>query len=228
MLVALPAPIFNVTFSGCQAVFAFDNASNHCSYAADALRVENMNSILEVNKACCGRPSCMHGKGLSQSMSFAQDYYNRELAGKPKGIMRVLKERGLWPERGLVLECPTTQLTRLQPRGWLLCSPNSWGREGLSGSERAPEGRGWSTGPLCSVLSQVSLSATDAEQNGLQGKIVDDFKAFKATVPEALASLTDAPIRGFYQLAVRTIDAYCAGLLYDGRVWAQYVDHTDR
>ena len=118
-------PIINAAFPGCQAVFAFDNASNHCSYAADALRVENMNSILEVNKACCGRPSCMHGKGLSQSMSIAQDYYNRELAGKPKGIMRVLKERGLWPERGLVLECPTTQSTRLQPRGWLLCSPNS-------------------------------------------------------------------------------------------------------
>ena len=50
----------------------------------------------------------MHGKGLLQSMSFPLDYYNRELAGKPKGITRVLKERGLWPERGLVLECPTT------------------------------------------------------------------------------------------------------------------------
>ena len=30
-------PIFNATFSSCQAVFAFDNASNHCSYAASAL-----------------------------------------------------------------------------------------------------------------------------------------------------------------------------------------------
>ena len=41
-------------------------------------------------------------------MSFPLDYYNRDLAGKPRGIKRVLKERGLWPERGLVLECPTT------------------------------------------------------------------------------------------------------------------------
>ena len=50
----------------------------------------------------------MHGKGLSQSMSFAQDYCNRKLAGKPKGIIPVHKERGLCPKRDLVLECPTT------------------------------------------------------------------------------------------------------------------------
>ena len=34
------------------------------------------------------------------------------------------------------------------------------------------------------------------------------------TVPEALASVTNASIRGFYRLAVRTIDAYSAGLCY--------------
>ena len=54
------------------------------------------------------REAFMHGKGLPQSMSFAKNCSNRELAGKPKGIKRVLKERGLWPERGLVLECQTT------------------------------------------------------------------------------------------------------------------------
>ena len=41
-------------------------------------------------------------------MSFPLDYYNRELAGKSEGIKRVLKERGLWLERGLVLKCPAT------------------------------------------------------------------------------------------------------------------------
>ena len=48
-------------------------------------------------------------EGIPQSMSFPLDCYNLELAGKPKGIKRMPKERGLWPERGLVLECPTTQ-----------------------------------------------------------------------------------------------------------------------
>jgi len=41
--VKVAIPIFNATFPNCQAVFFFDNASNHSSYAADALRVENMN-----------------------------------------------------------------------------------------------------------------------------------------------------------------------------------------
>ena len=100
-------PIFNATFPGCQTVFAFDNASNHCSYAADALRVEKMN-LHPGGKQGMLREALMHDKGLQQSISFALDYYNRELAGKPKGIIRVLKERVLWPARGLVLECPTT------------------------------------------------------------------------------------------------------------------------
>ena len=64
----------------------------------------------------------MHGKGLRSQCHLQQDYYNRELAGKLKEIKRAPKERGLWPERGLVLECPTTQSTRLQPRGRLLCT----------------------------------------------------------------------------------------------------------
>ena len=97
-------PIFNAIFPGCQAVFAFDNASNHCSYAADALRVKNIN-LHPGGKQGVLREAFMYGKGLPQSMSFAKDYYNRELAGKLKGIKRVLKERRLWPERGLMLEC---------------------------------------------------------------------------------------------------------------------------
>ena len=54
------------------------------------------------------REAFIHGKGLPQLMSFSQNYCNRELAGKSKGIKRMLKERGLWPEQGLVLECATT------------------------------------------------------------------------------------------------------------------------
>ena len=54
------------------------------------------------------REGFMHGKGLSQSMPFPPDYYNRELAAEPKGIKRVVKERSLWLERGPLLESPTT------------------------------------------------------------------------------------------------------------------------
>ena len=51
--------IFNAAFPGCQAVFLFDNASKHSTYAADALRVENMNLHPEANKACYGKALCI-------------------------------------------------------------------------------------------------------------------------------------------------------------------------
>ena len=94
-------------FPACQAVFLPDNASNH-SYAPDALRVENMN-LNPGGKQSILREAFMHRKGRPQSMSFPPDYHSLELAGKPKEIKRVLKERGLCPERSLMLECPTTR-----------------------------------------------------------------------------------------------------------------------
>ena len=42
-IVNVAIPIFNATFPNSQAIFFFDNASYHSSYATDALRVESMN-----------------------------------------------------------------------------------------------------------------------------------------------------------------------------------------
>ena len=39
--IKVAVPIFNAVFPGYQAMFLFDNASNHSTYAANALRVEN-------------------------------------------------------------------------------------------------------------------------------------------------------------------------------------------
>ena len=39
-------------------------------------------------------------------------------------------------------------------------------------------------------------------------------EALKATVPEALASVSNASIRGFYRLALRANDDYSAGVRY--------------
>jgi hypothetical protein len=66
------------------------------------------------------------------------------------------------------------------------------------------------------IASSTSSNATGVELNGLQEKIVGryDFEALKKTVPEALASVTNASIRGFHRLALRDIDAYSAGVQY--------------
>ena len=107
--VKVAIPIFNAAFPGCQAIFEFDNASNHCSYTTDALRVENMN-LNPGGKQGKLREGFMHSKFLPQSMLVPWNYHGLEPADRPKGIKRALRKRGLWPERGLtlVLECPTT------------------------------------------------------------------------------------------------------------------------
>lgn len=55
--------IFSAAPSGCQAVFAFENASNSCSYAADALRAESMNPR-PGGKQGVLQEGIIHGEGL--------------------------------------------------------------------------------------------------------------------------------------------------------------------
>ena len=42
-----------------------------------------------------------------------------------------------------------------------------------------------------------------------------NFEALKATVPEALALVSNGSIRGFYRLTLRAIDAYSAGVQFE-------------
>ena len=61
-------------------------------------------------------------KGFSPRMSLPLDDYNLELAGEPK---RGLEERGLRPERGLVLECRLHKIGQAAILRGLLRSPSS-------------------------------------------------------------------------------------------------------
>lgn len=89
-------PIVEAVFPGYQALLLFDNARSHASYAEDALLVRNMN-LGPGGEQKRLRPGYMHGdKTQIQQMVDAN--------GIPKGIQRVLEERGLW-RQGLKLEC---------------------------------------------------------------------------------------------------------------------------
>ena len=41
--IQIAIPTFELAFPGCEALFTFDNASNHCAFAADALTAPRMN-----------------------------------------------------------------------------------------------------------------------------------------------------------------------------------------
>ena len=114
-------------------------------------------------------------------MSFPPNYHNLELAGKPKGIKRVLKVRGLWPERGLVLECPTTHNRPGCDSGGGCCArrvpeAESDFQDQKGRLQEDVEALGhhvlfYPSSIVSSILS--SAQTTGVEQNGLQGKTAD-------------------------------------------------------
>jgi hypothetical protein len=102
--------ILDKAFPGDIGVFAFDNSSGHACKAKDALVANRM------NLRPGGKQPIMHktkwGNGIEQCMVFLdgdKDWGTDtpilpELVGKPKGMKRVLQERGLWTE-GLKKQC---------------------------------------------------------------------------------------------------------------------------
>jgi hypothetical protein len=91
----LALPLFEKAYPGYQALFYFDNATNHAAYAPDALRAELMN-LGPGGK----QPVIRNGfNPLTQSPQNMQD-----MNGIPKGMKQILQERGLW-RAGLLTQC---------------------------------------------------------------------------------------------------------------------------
>jgi hypothetical protein len=232
--VKVAIPIFNATFPNCQAVFFFDNASNHSSYAADALRVENMN-LNPGGKQAWLRDGYIHDQGRSQSMKFPAEYFNRELAGKQKGIKRVLKERGLWPERGLVLDCPTTNgRPGCNPQGGCCARRVLGAQKDFRDQKGRLQEEVENLGHRVIFYPKFHCELNFIERYWCRAKWFArencgySFQALKAIVPEALASVSNASIRGFYRLALRAIDAYSAKITYGTEAFRQTVYRSHR
>ena len=112
-MVHIAMPIFKYAFPNCQALFAFDNASNHCCFTPDALVASSVN-LYPGGKQPHMREGFDHGRGLPQTMVFPANHPNIALRGKPKGAEIILRERGLWPRSGrrsdgfkFLLRCPS-------------------------------------------------------------------------------------------------------------------------
>ena len=154
-------------------------------------------------------------------MSFAKDYYNRGLAGKPKEVKQVQKERGLWPERGLVLECPTAHdRPGCNPEGGCCARRVLEAQRDFQGQKGRLREEVEALGHHVLFYPKFHCEPNFIERYWCQAKWFArencgyDFEALKAMVPKALASVTNASIRGSYRLAVRTIDAYSARVCY--------------
>ena len=145
----------------------------------------------------------------------------------------MLKECGLWPERGLVLECPTSY-----NRPGCDLEGGCCARRVLEAERDFQDQKGRlqeeveALGHSVLFYPKLHCELNFIERYWCQAKCFArencgyDFEALKTTVPEA--SVTNASIRGFYRLAVRTIDAYSAGLHYGTEEFKQNVYKSHR
>ncbi|CAB5393748.1 unnamed protein product [Rhizophagus irregularis] len=94
--------IFEKTYSSAIAVFAFDNSSSHRKYADNALNANHMNlNPSEKQAKLCN----MIFNEQIQHMNFSDNYHDKNLRKKLKGMKIILEERGLWPLTGLKAYC---------------------------------------------------------------------------------------------------------------------------
>ncbi|RPA99707.1 hypothetical protein L873DRAFT_1767021 [Choiromyces venosus 120613-1] len=225
MQIALP--IFQIAFPGCQALFAFDNASNHSCYASDALLACKMNRGPGGSQPLM-RDGFIHSKQRPQAMVYSQNHPNFLLQGKAKGLEQVLKERGLWKKRRpdgfpFLLECPTSN----NRSG---CDPNILGgccgrvvlaaeRDFLEQNGRLQEELE-ASGQRVIFYPKFHCELNFIERFWCSAKYYTrencqySLEGLRETIPQALDSVSSATIHRYFLACMRILDAYRSGLHY--------------
>jgi hypothetical protein len=232
----IAVPIFRYAFPGCQALFAFDNASNHCAFADDALLASRMN-LSPGGKQAKLREGFDHIRGLPQAMVFSDTHPSLQLRGKSKGLEVILRERGLWPHNGFrkdgfkfLMECPAYR------NG---CNPDIVGgccARFLMASQRDfQEQRGRLEEEL-DALNQLVIfyPKFHCELNFIERYWCGakcyarehceySLEGLRKVLPAALNSVSTASINRHYHYCMRVLEAYAEGFVYGTKAFTDCV-----
>jgi hypothetical protein len=216
-------PIFELLHPGCEALFCFDNSSNHECFAPDALKAEKLNlSSGGAQPKLRDGWFVRDGQRVVQPMQFPADHPDPRLAGQAKGVREILMERGLH-NANLNMDCKDCK--------------KSWKED----AERATR-RGCCLRTIlefqqdfqeqASMLSEIVQSTNHAiiffpkfhcELNWIErywgackrytrAHCDYSFKGLQKTVPDALDSVPLATLRKFQRKSWRYMHAYKEGL----------------
>lgn len=219
-VIEVALPIFRAAFPDFVGIWLFDNSSNHGCFAPDALRTDKLN-LSSGGKQPHLRDGFIHEKQVTQSMQFPPEYVNPKLAGKPKGIKQILKERGLWPAEGLLLDCPPRDgKSSCLPVGGC-CARKVLAAERDFREQKCQLREGLEAhGQVVIFLPKFHCELNPIECYWCQAKWYCrencdyTFKGLRETVPKALASVRNSSILGYWNQVFRIIDAYKAGVQY--------------
>ncbi|KAF0453618.1 hypothetical protein F8M41_001709 [Gigaspora margarita] len=89
---------------GCQALYAFDNATSHATFLFDTLIANYMNLSSSKNQEKLYSKSYFYEeRKYDQGMVFLLDYCISKLCEEAKGLKEVLTEKELWSKEKLKL-----------------------------------------------------------------------------------------------------------------------------
>ena len=230
-------PIFEHTFPNCEGLFAFDNASNHSAFAADALVAAKMN-LMPGGKQPLLRDGWGHNRNQPQAMVFSQDHPDISLRGKAKGIQQVLQERGLWRDRRadgskFRLACPKPgcdpALNGECCATALLQSQRDFQEQRGSLQEKV-EAAGHSV--IFYPKFHCELNFIErfwcAAKYYVRENCTYSIDGLRRTIPAAFKSISTATINRYYEHCSRTIDAYINGFQYGTKAFSDRVFQSHR
>ena len=230
--------IFRVAFPDYQGTFAFDNATNHSSFAEDALVASKMKlgpggAQPKVRDGWYVK----NGRRRPQRMIFGVHHENRDLRNAPKGIRRVLEERGLWRTTThfenfhlQCKDCPTSGLDYKQccARTLLANQPDFLEQKGRL--EETIVGQGMEI--LFYPKFHCELNFIERFWSSVKKYARDhctySFDGLKKTIPAAVHSVSNATINNYFDHCDRIVDAYALGLEYGTMEFTQRVYTTHR
>ena len=206
-------PLFEEAFppDQFQGLFLFDNATNHCSMAPDALVAANMN-LHPGGKAPIMRDGYWGSPRQTQRM------WEMGKSGKiPRGIKAILEERGLWPQgRSLKLACSKkgehTPDNNCCARKLMAAQPDFLAQTGKLHEKLVEAGHLVKFFPKFHPELNFIEPYWGAAKRYAREHCEYTFDSLRVNVPSALDSVSPVTINRFYEKSLRTMRAYRDGL----------------
>ena len=222
-------PLFEEAFppNQFQGLFLFDNATNHCSMAPDALVATAMN-LHPGGKAPVMRDGYWGEPRQTQRM------WEMGATGKmPRGIKAILEERGLWPQgRSFRLDCPRkgdhTADNNCCARKLMAAQPDFLAQTGKLHEKLVAAGHLVMFYPKFHPELNFIERYWGAAKRHARENCQYTLASLRANVPLALDSVSPITINRFYEKSLRTMQAYRDGLKLGTREFEERVYRSHR
>jgi hypothetical protein len=219
-------PLFEQAHPGCKAVFFFDNATIHSSYADNALLAKSL--ALKAGYGTAVRDTFDYRNNRPQKMT--------DENGESRGLKEILKERGLW-RPGMRVQCRKEdgnynpiclQSCSVCARG-VIAQERDFQEQRCRLAEEVEK-----RGHYCLFLPKFHPETNPIEYYWGATKVYTrkncgySLTALRKTVPEALKAVPREQILRYFEKVDRICTAYAEGDVYGTKDFAQKVYTSHR